>query len=494
MGGVHAAASESSAPLLGDGGLPRPPPARHALTSECIRSRSVLLRTRHGAAWGASTSACTRVAILNLVVATAGGIGMVTLPGSFAQVGWLEAVLLLVFSTCAAAASLWLLDWACAALDGRSDEVEEEATASYAALVAHTLGPWGSTTLEALTLTYCVGQVVSYLGAIGAQTTSLLSLAGLHHLANAQVLPAAAALMGTMALLPEAGAMRFAGALGTACMLYIVLAVVFGDGVRAIERGGICSLAAASADDGAMAFSPSLPTMLRNAPIFLFAMNASVTFVPIRHQQRKGLADCMLPPSSATAAMKEKKKGEESRKVIALALLASAGFYLACAGVAYWAYCAQVPENVVDAWPLTWVPGVMARGFLALELLAAGAGIYVPLGRASAWHLVRGVGERVAAGGVARAAVTAAIVAAGCGGSLALGGALALPLAVTSALCVSAQMFVLPGLSAAALLRAGRRRGKGKKGRVAAAVAFACFGAALGLLSLAALFGLIQGD
>ncbi len=479
------------------GGLARSPaPApRHVLTGECIRSRSVLL-TRHGAS---SASSFTRVATANLVVATAGGIGMVTLPGSFASVGWLEAALLLVLSTCAAAASLLLLDWACDALDSStgegsddSDDSEsgegegEEATASYAALVAHTLGPWGSTTLEVLTLTYCVGQVVSYLGAIGAQVVSLLSLAGLRGLATAEVVPVAAFLaMLPMSLLPEAGAMRFAGALGTACMLYIALAVVLGDGVRAIQRGGACSLAGSAV--APTAFSPSLATLLRNAPIFLFAMNASVVFVPIRHQQRKSIREeCLLSSQSA--------KKRESRKLIANALLASAGFYLGCAGVAYAGYCSRVPENVVDAWDPRWVPGIFARAFLALELLAAGAGIYVPLGRAALWHLARGPGERAAAKGPARALATGAIVAAGCAGSVALGGRLALPLAATSALCVTAQMFVLPGLACAALLGEawGGARGRGRAAR-AAAIAFAALGATFGLLSLAALAGLF-GD
>ena len=52
----------------------------------------------------------TLSAVLNLVVATAGGIGMVTLPGSFASVGWVEGILLLVIAGLAAALSLILLN------------------------------------------------------------------------------------------------------------------------------------------------------------------------------------------------------------------------------------------------------------------------------------------------------------------------------------------------------------------------------------------------
>ena len=55
----------------------------------------------------------TTTSVLNLVVATAGGIGMVTLPGSFAQVGFLAGGLLLLLSSLAASMSLVFLNYAC---------------------------------------------------------------------------------------------------------------------------------------------------------------------------------------------------------------------------------------------------------------------------------------------------------------------------------------------------------------------------------------------
>ena len=62
-------------------------------------------------------------------------------------------------------------------------------------------------------------------------------------------------------------------------------------------------------------------------------------------------------------------------------------------------------------------------------------------------------------------------------GSILLGGALALPLAITSALCVTAQMFVLPGLCVSAIL-ADSHVGTSFPGGRFAAVAFALVGAA----------------
>lgn len=99
--------------------------------------------------------------------------------------------------------------------------------------------------------------------------------------------------------------------------------------------------------------------------------------------------------------------------------------------------------------------------FLSVELTVAAAGIYIPLGL-----------------------VTAALIGTNAVGSIALGGALALPLAVTSALCVTAQLFDLPGLCVSELIGISADP-------VAAvvALAFAALGAAFGILSLSALFG-----
>mmetsp|Transcript_882 Transcript_882/g.1641 ORF Transcript_882/g.1641 Transcript_882/m.1641 type:complete len:477 (+) Transcript_882:254-1684(+) len=455
---------------------PSPPEEASRLSLQVIPRRSVV--KLHNAAF------ITLSAVLNLVVATAGGIGMVTLPGSFASVGWVEGILLLVIAGLAAALSLILLNRA-ANITGNAQ--------SYASLVSHVLGEAGSITLEALTLAYCCGQVVAYLGAIGGQVVSLLSyLVGINISIHQAIACVAFLGMFPLSLLPEAGGMRFAGVLGTACMMYIVLAVVLGDGTSAMA-GGVCSLEAASnahdesAPNVPIPFSPSLTVMLKNAPIFLFAMNASVTYVPVRYEQKNLLLGHYHQYESLE--LKQTKAEQASWRLIWAAILAAGLFYLSCSGVAYAAYCNAVPENVVDAWPLAWMPGLLARAFLAIELTVAAAGIYIPLGRAAFWHLRYGPDETVAASGLTRLVVTLGVVATGAIGSMALGGALTLPLAVTSALCVTAQMFVLPGLcmfrlqkgNAPALIPGGSL----------AAVAFAAVGAAFGALSLVALFGLL---
>ena len=70
---------------------------------------------------------------------------MVTLPGSFAILGYAEGALALVAASTAAAWSLVLLDSAC-------KKVNKASSASYGALVASILGPAGCYALEALTL------------------------------------------------------------------------------------------------------------------------------------------------------------------------------------------------------------------------------------------------------------------------------------------------------------------------------------------------------
>jgi amino acid permease len=445
----------------------------HRFTSEVLRSRSVLYTTKLEAAVEdegdeASAGSTSTQAILNLVIATAGGIGMVTLPGTFSTVGYLEGILLLVISSLCACVSLVLLNLACG--------VRKESSSSYGELVASSLGPAGSYVLEALTLAYCFGQVICYLGAIGGQLKSLSSLilTSMNLSLSAHwSIGSAALLMFPLSLLPEKSAMRFAGAVGTFCMIFIVATVVLGDGISAVRRGGACSLAASDHNVPAKhAFSHSISAMLKSAPIFLFSMNASVIYVPVRKEHQAG----SLSGGRSTA---------ESYIVIGCSLFASAFFYLLCAVTAYYAYCSEIPENVVDVWPLSWIPGILARAALSLELLVAGAGIYIPLGRASLWHLIRGPEASSPASTTTRAFASFAIVLLGVFGSILLSGALTLPLAMTSALCVTAQMFVLPGLI---LYKTSVKCGGGR-GCSTTALGFALVGIVFGILSLAALFG-----
>ena len=262
-------------------------------------------------------------------------------------------------------------------------------TTSYASLVAFTLGYFGSQTLEALTLLYCFGQIIAYLGAISGQVAALVTLIvampeevdeGAIPLTTWIITIVALGVLFPCALTPEAGAMRFAGLLGTICMVYIVFAVLLGDGLDAVIQGGgaFCSLDAATsntdeAKDEPMAFASSWITILKNAPIFLFAMNASVTYVPVQYQHQtcigQVLASFLPTVTPATTIAQTSILHRESYRIITTAVPAAGLFYLVCSGVAYFAYCGNVPENVVDVWPLTWIPGVLARGFLIIELV-----------------------------------------------------------------------------------------------------------------------------
>ncbi|QDZ25988.1 hypothetical protein HOP50_20g85390 [Chloropicon primus] len=434
----------------------------HKLSSRVIRRTTVLLqsRARHEDGpdedEGARAGSTTVEAICNLVIATAGGVGMVTLPGTFSVVGYLEGFFLLVISGVCAAVSLIFLNMACRIKN------ENEGYASYGGLVAHTLGSLGSYTLEGLTLLYCFGQVLAYVSAVGGQLTFLSGWLGVpRNQSAAASTGCAAALMFFLSLLPEESGMRFAGALGTFCVMVIVGTVVLGDGVSALHQGP-CSLASSPAVP--RAFNLTASTMLKSFPIFLFSMNASVIYVPVRKEHRAGGAG-----------------PRQSRTLIGCSLVLSGLLYLACSATSYYAYCSEIPENVVDVWPIEWIPGAIARSALSMELLVAGGGIYVPLARASLQHLIRGPQANAPASPLARACMSFAFVSLGAAGSLLLRGALTLPLAVTSALCVTAQMLVLPGL----ILRKAHR----KPWCRALGTAFALAGFMLGALSLLALFG-----
>jgi len=114
--------------------------------------------------------------------------------------------------------------------------------------------------LEALTLVYCLGQTLAYLGAIGSQVSSLLPLLGLRLSVVGSTCAAAAAAVFPLSLLPDASGMRFAGAVGTAMGAVIILIVLLGDGAYAAANGA-CSRAPHGTPP-AVAYSPSLLTLL----------------------------------------------------------------------------------------------------------------------------------------------------------------------------------------------------------------------------------------
>ena len=83
-------------------------------------------------------------------------------------------------------------------------------------------------------------------------------------------------------------------------MIYIAVAVLVGDGFGALRQGGMCSLedSATGETEGPEAFSPSWIALLKNAPIFFFAMNGSTAYVPVRYQHRTCLGHLLMLGSS----------------------------------------------------------------------------------------------------------------------------------------------------------------------------------------------------
>lgn len=106
---------------------------------------------------------------------------------------------------------------------------------------------------------------MAYLGAISGQVISLLSLVGIKEEVTIHecIWIVALVIIVPLSLLPEEGSsMRFAGFLGAICMVYIAFTVILGDGLRALQKGGLCSLSPAASE-------PELPALTPGWVIFV---------------------------------------------------------------------------------------------------------------------------------------------------------------------------------------------------------------------------------
>lgn len=122
--------------------------------------------------------------------------------------------------------------------------------------------------------------------------------------------------------------------------------------------------------------------------------------------------------------------------------------YVICSASGYITFCGGTPDNVLDAFPTSHWPSLLARAALIVQLICASAGVYLPLARAALWHLMHGLGAEApeSIGLCAVVKLTMPILAAASMVAIALGGVLALPLSLTSAICTTGIMFVFPGL------------------------------------------------
>ena len=292
-----------------------------------------------------------------------GGVGMITLPGSFAQIGYGYGILFLLLSCLCAASSLCLLDWCCKAVvkiaaksttttntNTTTSSTSDRMTSSYAGLDAFTLGSFGSQTLEWLTLVFCIGMVIGNLGAISNQLVVVLSLVDFTITQARATLIEACVIMFPLSLVPEESSMRFAGIIGSACMVYVIGTIFSGDGVPALRSGTVCALSKDTTDTedtvATTAFTSSLVLLLQNAPLFLFALNGSTAYIPVRYHHvtllqhllglggSGGTTNSTPTTTAATATIQH-----ETKNVILFSVSAGGFCYLLTCCVVYIAFC-----------------------------------------------------------------------------------------------------------------------------------------------------------
>eukprot|EP00531_Pseudo-nitzschia_arenysensis_P021033 CAMPEP_0116119460 /NCGR_PEP_ID=MMETSP0329-20121206/2650_1 /TAXON_ID=697910 /ORGANISM="Pseudo-nitzschia arenysensis, Strain B593" /LENGTH=131 /DNA_ID=CAMNT_0003613157 /DNA_START=632 /DNA_END=1028 /DNA_ORIENTATION=+ len=100
-------------------------------------------------------------------------------------------------------------------------------------------------------------------------------------------------------------------------------------------------------------------------------------YVPVRYQQMTCLGRLLSSVtmwSGHTSAVAEIPH-EESSVLVWTSIVMAGEVYLVATCVAYAAHCDSLPENVLDIWPITWIPGLLARLFLIVELMVISVGI-----------------------------------------------------------------------------------------------------------------------
>mmetsp|Transcript_91538 Transcript_91538/g.296123 ORF Transcript_91538/g.296123 Transcript_91538/m.296123 type:complete len:452 (+) Transcript_91538:47-1402(+) len=389
-----------------------------------------------------SLSTCT----FNLVLSSV-GVGALTMPWTTATLGWLQlsALLLVVFFV--SVYNLFLLDSACRAMPtGR-------AWSSYGGLVAATLGSPGAYALEAFTLLYSFGLSVTYFGVVGDQLSALALklVANWSSESNPALSPwllrpdvlmtiAILCIVLPLSFLSDKW-LRLTGVVGSACMLFTTLVIIGSAPWRAPPAlFDACAGSSALGRPGLapVAWVSSLPALLDAVPMLTFCLNAATAFVTIRAQlQPPGQTG--QPPRGLVASM---IWGGQLLALVDYALASAAG---------YLTFCGAVPDNVLDAYPTSHLLALAARLALAVQLCLACAGVYVPLARASLWRLLRGIYVEGEPFGASCGTATALLLVVMLAAAVALGGLLALPLGLISAVCTTAIMFVFPGLCSARL-------------------------------------------
>ncbi|CAK9113367.1 Threonine--tRNA ligase [Durusdinium trenchii] len=176
----------------------------------------------------------------------------------------------------------------------------------------------------------------------------------------------------------------------------------------------------------------SFVALLSAVPMFSFCMNAATAFVSIRSE----MGNLLNEPAP-----------KDVRALIWIAQTFALLDYLVSGAAGYVSFCQGAPDNVLDGFPLSHWPSLLARLAIALQLTCACSGVYIPLARAALTHLIKGL-DSGAPEGMRRIISTVLLVFLMVVVARLLHGALALPLGLTSAICTTAIMFVFPGLCA----------------------------------------------
>jgi len=401
---------------------------KSAYSTLLVHKQSVVIETT-------GRGASVRTSSLNLVLSTI-GVGALTLPWTTASVGWLQSGTLLLTFFFVSIYNLYLLDEVCRSLPRAAD------AGSYANMVASVLGKPGAYALEMFMLLYSFGLSVSYLGVVGSELAVFAQLilgAPSETLQRNLISVVAVVIVLPLSLLPDT-LLRLSGAVGTFCMILTTIIVVCmvpwklsWPFVEFCNDALAEHLHAGNLEPVAWVSSPK--ELLSAVPMFSFCMNAATAFVSIR---------------SEMVAQKFANIQPHRKDVVALIWVAQTFAlldYMVSAAAGYVAFCGAAPDNVLDGFPTSHVPSLVARLALALQLAAACAGVYIPLARAALCHLWFGVSSD-SPRGVSRMVSTVILVASMVLVARALDGALALPLGLTSAVCTTAIMFVFPGMCA----------------------------------------------
>lgn len=237
---------------------------------------------------------------VSLLINTAVGAGVLSLPYAFSCAGWVGGAVVLAAVACLESFTLYVLSrWA-----------ESTGACSYGEMVHRTLGPAASATLSLVIFLYLFGSGVAYLVVLGDCLNPLLvHFFGTVWWSSREV---AIALVGCTSILP----LCFPDNIGSASGISIVNFVAFLAVVLAIVTRSVLTLAAAETPfEGVEVIAPSL---LKAVPIAVFSLQCHAQVVAV-FNELEDTAELPLPFSDGEEAGSEAQAtmGEENKGLLA---------------------------------------------------------------------------------------------------------------------------------------------------------------------------------